>query len=124
MCPDVQHLYALVERSTLTSIHDKVVIIYGHVLTRLPCEVSDNAETLPCEVGTETTDPWCIAVLTQEYRVLFLIIILSNITVLVVVHWLTSTRINTSIANAVELTVRVTYLEFQTCIGNYILIAT
>ena len=65
--PDVQHIYALVVRSTHVGILGEIIVVDKHVLARLPSEVCDNAETSVGEVSAETTNPWRITVLAQEY---------------------------------------------------------
>ena len=87
--PYVQHVYALVVRGTHVGILDEVVVVDEHILARLPSEVCDDAEALPCEVGAETANPWCIAVLAQEHRVVGLVVCLGDVAVLVVPHRLT-----------------------------------
>ena len=102
--PYVQHIYTLVVGGTLIGVLGEVVVVYHHVLARLPSEVSDDAEALPCEVGTKTTKPWGVTVLAQEYGVVGLVIHLGDVAVLVVPHRLSCTRIYACIAYLVELT--------------------
>ena len=124
VCPGVEHIYGLVPRCGKFVILDEVIIVDHHILARLPCKVGNDTEAFPSKVGAETANPWSITILAQQYGIALLVVNLSDVAVLIVPHWLTSSGVYTSIAHIVEFSIWATYLQLHAIIAQRIFVAT